>query len=330
MQFFSRLKSFRSTRTHGILATAIAIGLVAAFAAKSYLSHRVADIEARAKGKTVRVVVAKTDLAEGSVLSSDTAAVRQIPVEYAHSGAITPENFDRAEGETLAYPVKSGEMILWSLMETKKAPSFSTRVAVGHRALTVPVDEINSISGMLEPGDIIDLIVTLDHKGKKLTLPLLQAVEVMATGQRSVDDPKSGERREFTTVTLDTTPEQAQGVIVAREAGRVTALLRNPQDKQPLVKSRGDLASLLGFKEDETTNLSFPDAQVPVLYGGQNKFSDEQLNIAHGPRSASASQTPDNSQAQAANAGDSALEAGGTAAAPLPAALTAQAKARAP
>ncbi len=285
MQLLSRIKRIRPGRTQLILGVAIVIGLAAAWAAKSFLNHRVADIEARAKGRTVDVVVAKTDLPRGAVLDADTAAVRKIPVQYAHSDAITPDDFERAEGEPLAYPVKSGEMILWSLLETKKTPTFSTRVEMGRRAITVPVDEINSISGMLEPGDIIDLYMSLDYQGRKITLPLLQAVEVMATGQRAIDDPKSGERREFTTVTLDTTPEQAQSVIVARDTGRITALLRNPQDKKPLPEVRGDVAGLLGLKArfggaDAKTPLVLADQQVPVLYGGQGHYTDEQLTLA--------------------------------------------------
>jgi pilus assembly protein CpaB len=154
---------------------------------------------------------------------------------------------------------------------------------MGRRAITVPVDEINSISGMLEPGDMIDLYVSLDYQGRKITLPLLQAVEVMATGQRAIDDPKSGERREFTTVTLDTTPEQAQSVIVARDTGKITALLRNPQDKKPLPEARGDVAGLLGLKDrGDTASMGLVDPQVPVLYGGQGRYTDEQLNLAAG------------------------------------------------
>jgi pilus assembly protein CpaB len=236
-----------------------------------------AEIEASAKGRTIGVVVAKKDLPKGARVTGDTAAVRMIPIMYAHSTAVSPEEFERIDGQILAYPVKSGEMILWGLLEGKRAPTFSARVAEGHRAMTVPVDEINSISGMLEPGDSIDLVVTIDKKGKKVTFPLLQAVPVMATGQRSMDDPKTGERRSYTTVTLDTTPDAAQNVIVAREIGKITALLRNPNDKQPLANGQADMATLLGGKGDDE------DGKVPILYGGKGaKGLDDGLKMGSG------------------------------------------------
>jgi pilus assembly protein CpaB len=155
------LRNFKLSKTWIALGVALCMGGLAAFTAHNYLGRQIKAIEARAKGTTTAVVVAKSDLGKGIKLSKDNVAVRQIPVEFAHSIAVTPDNFDRINGQALAYPVKSGEMILWGLMEIPKAPTFSTRVETGHRAMTVPVDEINSISGLIEPGDTIDLIVTL-------------------------------------------------------------------------------------------------------------------------------------------------------------------------
>src|SRR5262245_50689438 len=168
------IKALRPNKTWIVLGAAIGIGLLAALGASRYLSGRVADLEAKARGRNVAVLVAKSDLNKGTRLSTSTVAVRNIPFEFAHSSALIPDQFERVEGVALAFNVKAGEMILWSLLEGKKVPTFSARVEAGRRAITVPVDEINSISGLLEPGDLIDLMVTVDQKGKKITLPLMQ------------------------------------------------------------------------------------------------------------------------------------------------------------
>ena len=278
---FPTSKFFKPNKTWIVLGVAVGIGLLAALGARSYLANRVADLEARARGKNVNIVVAKGDIAKGSRLSSSNVAVRPIPSEFSHSGAVLPDQFDRVDGQPLAFNVKAGEMILWSLLEGKKVPTFSARVEAGRRAITVPVDEINSISGLLEPGDLIDLMVSIDQKGRKITLPLLQSVAVMATGQRSVDDPKSGERKLYSTVTLDTDPLQAQNVIIAREAGRITALLRNPQDKSLMKGGQGDLAALLGAKDvSPLLAVNAGPREIPVLYGGRGgKIPAEGLRL---------------------------------------------------
>ena len=271
------LKNIQIQRSWLILGAAVLIGLLAAWAASSYLSNRVADLEKQANGRTVSVVVAKADLPKGSRLSSDNLAVRAIPQSYAHSGSVLPEQFDRIDGENLAFPVKAGEAILWSLMESKRAPTFSSRVEIGRRALTLPVDEINSISGMLEPGDLIDLMHTQDQQGKKATYPILQSVRIMATGQRAMDDPKSGEKRMYSTVTLDTDPQEALELIAARDSGRLTAILRNPED---IGTDPAHFASA-GAKGKRFQFPGNNDArQVPVLYGGRSgKIPPEGLQL---------------------------------------------------
>jgi pilus assembly protein CpaB len=282
---------FKFNRTWVVLGIAIVIGALAALGARNYLSSEMAAIEARGKGEQVNVVVAKGKMQKGEVVSAATVAVRGIPSEYAHSSALMPDQFDTFDGKVLANGVKAGEVILWSMLEGKKAPSFSARVEEGRRAITVPVDEINSISGLLEPGDLIDLMLTVSQKDKKVTFPVLQTVRVMATGQRSVDDPKNGERRQYSTVTLDTTPEQAQTVIMAREAGKVTALLRNPNDQQQFRGGNKSLLGLNGLGPDgpaahEDQGLSV--RQVPVLYGGQAaKLPAEGLQMGKYVRSSS-------------------------------------------
>ena len=273
-------RTFKLNKTWVILGVAAVIGVLAALAARSFLANQIEAIEARGKGKTVNVLVAKHELKRGDKLNSDTVAIRAVPIDFAHSGAILPEAFSRVDGQPLAYPLRPGEIILWGLMEGKRAPTFSARVEVGHRALTVPVDEINSISGMLEPGDSIDLLVTIDQKGKKVTLPLMQNVQVMATGQRVVDGAKEGERKSFSTVTIDATLAQAENVIVARDAGRVTALLRNPDDKRRIKGGDVNMAALLGSVD----RVLAAEQSIPVLYGGSTKIAPESLAMAQPSR----------------------------------------------
>lgn len=270
---------FKPNRTWVMLGIAIGVGLLAALAARNYLSNRIAAIESRGREGLVNLVVAKAALKKGDILSPETVAVRQVPRDFAHSNALRPADFDRVEGQQVAAEAQPGELILWSMVERKKPPTFSARVESGRRAITVPVDEINSISGMLEPGDLIDLIVTLEQKGKKKTFSLMQGVRVMATGQRAADDPKSGERRLYSTVTLDTTPQQAQNLIVARDSGKITALLRNPQEKQLHAGGGSDISALLGLAADSEEAQA--ERQIPVLYGGRStKLAPEALTLS--------------------------------------------------
>jgi pilus assembly protein CpaB len=249
-----------------ILGIALGLGGLAAFGVNRYITRQVQDIEARGKSHTtVRVLVPKQDLPKGAVLTAKVVAARDIPAEWAHSNALTPDQFERVENKKLAYRAARGEMLLWSLLEEQRAPSFSSRLPAGHRAITVPVDEVNSISGMLEPGDRIDLMASVKKDSRVFMFPLLQNVTVLATGSRVVveADGKEG-RRTFTTITLDASPDEAQRVLAAREVGKLAALLRAPGDTATKGGPRRDAMALLGIANEH----SMEPGGVPVLYGG--------------------------------------------------------------
>lgn len=271
--------TLRSTRKNWIvLAVALALGGLAAYAASNYLSERMAQIDARASAvDMVQVVVAKTSLAAGTSISADTVAVREIPRIWAHSGAITPDQYSRAERLALAYPAAMGEPILWAQLEGRRAPTFSARLQSGQRAVTVPVDEISSLSGMVEPGDRIDIVVSARDETRSFTFTLLQNVTVLATGSHAEPNPDARDEqdpaRSYTTITLDTSPEDAKRVIAAREVGRVTALLRAPGDLAAVSAEITDARTLLGLPAGDGRGIS----SVPVIYGGGPITSGLQL-----------------------------------------------------
>jgi pilus assembly protein CpaB len=261
---------FAINRSWLLLGVALVLGGLSAYGVKRYIEQHVEEIDARNKGKMVRVVVPKEDLPKGAVLSAAAVAAREVPADWAHSNAITPEQFDRVEGQALAYPAARGEMILWAMLEGQRAPSFSTRLPTGQRAITVPVDEVNSISGLIQPGDRIDLVVSARRDAKTYLFPLLQNVTILATGSQAIPVPgwdgKENTKRTFTTITLEASPEDARRVLAAREVGKLAAMLRAPGDTAITPKSRTDAFALLGL------NGGTDAKGVPVIYGGHGEI----------------------------------------------------------
>lgn len=254
-----------------VLVVAIGFGLLAALTANIYLKRRLAALKETAPIEMVDVVVPKESLPKGARLSSATVAARRIPKQYALSEAITPDQFARAENAQLRFPAAAGEQLVWSQLESAEGASFSAHIAVGRRAVTIPVDEISSVSGMLVPGDVIDIVVGLQKDNRAISLPLLQSVKVLATGSRVSRDEKGDDKgdgstqgKEYNTVTLDASPSEAQRVLLAREIGKVTALLRHPDDKLKAPLAILDANALTG---GHTRRAS---AEIPVIIGGSS------------------------------------------------------------
>jgi len=218
-----------------LLGLAVVLGLGAMALSNKLLQRRMADLEAEAKRgqETVRVVVANRDMERGDAITSDDLAVRQVPKEWVHSTAVMPGEVGGIERQRLASPVKRGETLLKGHLDGLGATVFSATLKKGQRALTVEVDTVNSINGMLRPGDRIDLIYTGKAKGsdEEMTLPLLSNVNVLATGQTVTrQDDKTGQERSFAAITLELSPRDADRIVVARQGGRLTAVLRHPDD----------------------------------------------------------------------------------------------------
>jgi Flp pilus assembly protein CpaB len=256
-------------RTWVLLGAAVAAGLLAAWSAREHLRERIAQIEAQSRAPTVRRLVAARDLPAGTRLDADHVAVRDIPAQYAAADTLPPERYGEVDGAMLDRPVSRGDPILPAYLARPTDPPLSSRLSEGRRAVTMPVDEINSLSGMLEPGDIIDLYVSFEHRRRRVTVPLLQGVLVLATGPRMLAggaQDAGGNVGGYSAITLDVSPQDAVKLVAARQAGVVTAMLRHPRDVHASdAAARGDLASLLGLDPPR------PRARqsVPVIYGNR-------------------------------------------------------------
>lgn len=232
----------RLQKKHIVLVVAIAFGGLGAYGANVYLNSQMEEIR-KLDGATVPVIVAKEDLPAGTGLSPETVSIRNIPGEWVQSGAVKPEEFDSIDNALLKVPLNRGEMIMWPMIEKADDRAVAAMVAKGRRAITLSVDEISSLSGMLKPGNLVDLIVTDDQQDNPVSFPLLQQVRVIATGAK-LHQQEGNDAESYTTITLDTTPEEARKIIAARDGGRVTAILRNDDDRQPMANYRLSLRDL--------------------------------------------------------------------------------------
>ncbi len=245
----------RRYRSAGLLLAALGFGALAMYGARGYIAGQLAIERERLQPRRdeLEVVVAKRELRRGDPVSPDTMAVRRIPREFVPGTAVLPDRFDGYVGARLNASLRGGEPLLHTSMDGVDAASFSAKVRQGIRALTIGVDEVNSMSGMMQPGDRIDLHFSARPPLRpgappptELTVPLLQDVLVLATGRQvrpGLDDGPGG--RGYTSITVEVTPAQAQRLIVAQRSGRLTALLRNRDDRLPVPQQPLDVNALL-------------------------------------------------------------------------------------
>jgi pilus assembly protein CpaB len=243
-----------------MLIGAVVFGGLAVFAASRYITQTVQREKDRLNPNVemADVVVAKTDLKHGEIVGTDTMAVRKIPKEFLPGTAVDPAGFGNVEGARLGVDMHAGEVLIRGTLEGADISTFSTRVQKGVRAITLTVDEVNSLSGLLQPNDRVDLFFTAKpiksrvaaSTGPDQTLLLMQNVIILATGRQVrptvANGSQTGVGRAFTTVTIEATPKDAQRLILAQKAGSLTAVLRGNADAQPITASAMDASELFG------------------------------------------------------------------------------------
>jgi pilus assembly protein CpaB len=237
------------------------MGGIAAVTLTLHVRERERELEAQAHLSMVERIVAARDLPAGTRLVSDHLAVRGFPAQWVGSDTLPAVRHGELEGRVLTAPVRAGDAVTPAHVHQPQ-PAFSAHLAPGRRAITLPVDQVNSLSGLLRPGDLVDLYVSFDHQRKRLTAPLLQGMPVLATGRETrAGDP---EGHGYSTVTLDAAPDEVVKLVAARQAGTLTAILRHPEDVQADRRAmRGDLATLLGI----TTPAPPTNRRPVILYG---------------------------------------------------------------
>ncbi len=252
-------------KTWKLFTAAILFALLAGVGTMLYLKF----LEQRLKSQLTppqkemtHVIVASRDLPVGSVINGSTVSSRTVPRAYVNNDIFTPADFDSIKGAILVKPLKSGKMLAHDYIDLKIPKDFSGTIQEGHRAITIQVDEINSISGMVRPGNVIDLFTKMAlPKGmgngsaisREAIIPVLEDVLVLATDKVSAkpnedefkyikSDPR---HRAYNTLTLEVTPREAALIAIAQSKGELITALRNINDTGGILFSKVTLADLI-------------------------------------------------------------------------------------
>lgn len=215
------------------LVVAVVLALICALLLKVVIDRK---ISSSLQVETVSYVVANGDLVSGSIIDpfdSQQFAVRSdIPADLAQSNAITPNDANAISGALLIANMKRGDILTWQMVDTDERRQLASKLLPGRRALTIPVDDQSSISSMLKPNDRIDLLLSYDKGGMVVAAPLLQNVRVIATGDNvSTNYMASGQSLDrYANITLDLSIDDVSRVTTALDLGRISAVLRNPDD----------------------------------------------------------------------------------------------------
>jgi pilus assembly protein CpaB len=212
----------------------------------------------------VPVAVAGVNMPWGTKITADmvktTPFLKQsLPAGYFASPADLKDR-------VILTPLKINEPIT----EDKLAPisvktgGVSAILKPGTRAIAVKGDKVMGISGFINPGNRVDVILTVtDPAIKKVRSKIvLENLLVLATGTQ-IQKNEKGEPMPVDVYTMEVTPRQAEKVALAASQGRLNFALRNTTDSDDLWTKGVTIPQLLASSDYYEVNAVSPEKVQP-------------------------------------------------------------------
>lgn len=129
--------------------------------------------------------------------------------------------------EPEAEPLPGTEEIVETEPNMNNNPINSLNIGTGKRAISIAVNEMQSVSGFVQPGLFVDIIAVLPAEpGGKITPKIiLENVRVLAVGKNlEVENIENAEPYQM--VTLEINPQDGPILLYAKEAGTIALMLK--------------------------------------------------------------------------------------------------------
>ena len=183
------------------------------------------------KVELASIVVARADIPFGHELAGDLVRLQPWPKDALPVGAFT--SLEELLGGTGAEPrrarraIAPGEPVI-----AAKVSGFGDKVTIADvidptkRAVAIQVNDVTGVAGFITPGDKVDIVLTRRLENQDLRADtILQSITVRGVDQ--VADEDRAKPAVVRTVTVEVSPEEAQKLALAQQAGTLSLVLRN-------------------------------------------------------------------------------------------------------
>jgi pilus assembly protein CpaB len=258
-----------------LLATT-ALGLITYNMNLSKAEVPVAQVMAKASAPLTRYLVAARPLKAGTLTRDDD--FRSDPLDSVPTGAIrdTTDDRNRLLGSLVRKNLDTGSPITSENVLPRGDRGFLASVLEpGTRAISIKVDAESGVSGLIKPGDYVDVLLTqvaanADVARRALSETLLQNVRIIAIDQEIVQGGganNTAAAKIAQTVSLQLAPEQVKKIAVAKHLGSLSLAMRSAVELRDAVDSR-TISSCDVSSEIARQNAIAGQSAAVVVYGG--------------------------------------------------------------
>jgi len=282
-----------SVRNIILIVAAVLIMAGTGLVARSWLADQRAQMATapqaapQAPVKKIYVLVADSDMPTGSFVKEENLTWQVWPDEKLHPSYLTKEKTEVKDlvGAVVRRAIAAGEPVTNSRILKPGDRGFLAAVLrPGYRAVAVRVDATSSISGLVFPGDRVDILLTHSVKNgeiqRRASETVLTNVRILAIDQKTNDtdeSPKVGKN-----ATLEVTPKQAEMLAVLSELGKLSFALRSLAKDEAELERIAKSGEPLQEPDPERGKTHTWDSEVSRLIWRPSRANQDVVQVSRG------------------------------------------------
>ena len=244
------------------------IGLVLALGTGALLLTYLSSVrQTVAAVPTKPVLVATHDIPARAVVTADAFTVQQRNASEVDSDAISDPK--ALTGKYTLVSIPAGSIATASKIGLTSAATLPAKLPVGMRAVSISIDNVKGVAGLITPGDRVDVIAVPPRTGNETPrgYAILRGALVLAMGAdlaTTTATPSPGSSPSLSTVTLALTPKQVD-LLAGADLNTVLRLaLRNP--KEPIRAFPAESLKLSPLASAPSNSAPAATVPLPVTY----------------------------------------------------------------
>ena len=226
-------------KTRLALAASIVLGIIAAIGLRVYM------LKLKDEGPTdqpVAVLAAKRALPKGVPIGDPEAIETKLIPPDLVAGHIQEHQRTLLMGWRPIVNITRGEVLLWNYFISPRdiTGEATDKLKEGERAVTLKVDQVSGVAGLILPGSRVDVLGTFVRQERgapeqgTYTRPLLYNIPVLAIdNQTSLLTLRRDRRLQqggYSSITVAVGPRAARLLTFAQSQGQISLMLRKPED----------------------------------------------------------------------------------------------------
>jgi pilus assembly protein CpaB len=234
------------------------------------------------------IVIANRDIPARAKISPEMLTRTQRPVTQVEPGALADSK--QAEGDIALITIPAGSTLTATKVGRPVEVGLTVRLKPGMRAISIPVDRVKAVSGLIQPGDRVDVLAAVPRAPgvQPKAVTIIRGALVLAINQmlEIAGATPSPDNTNLVTVTLGINSDQADLLTMADINTTLRLALRSPQE--PV---RSMLAENLYFPDTPNTSSAseparpmFPNVPPPIAVRPPEVLGRPAVTIIDGDR----------------------------------------------